>query len=137
MNIEFLPGKSPDDSLIRIYGSDAAPIVGLAHSLRDLSKSSAAAVMVHEQHGITRIRGCGLTICLSSKDEGIVETKEPLRFIWYLTRASVEVIAELLLCLSEPNNIGCYQWLCGDEARHGLPKSGIGLVVSRDERGNW
>jgi hypothetical protein len=86
MKLEFLESGSPDCPLIRLYEFDAKQAYSLRRITLQLARGRDQTVALHQQRGVTPVRGCQLTLSLGEKDQGAVETA-PLKFKWVLTKS--------------------------------------------------
>jgi len=136
MKLDYIGDGEREIALLRIFGSAKESWIALSLLLEKLISGQMSEVALHKQSDVIDEHTCGLTIRVADIDRGIVPPSTPLQFELRLTKESLTTARELIDSLATSNDAG-YQWLCGEEARFGLPTSHIGLLISTDKSGRW
>ncbi len=136
MKIEFLEEGSADCPLIRIYGTDPAEFSSLLNAVKELASAEGKNCSVHELPGFHTVSNYTLSIISSSKDKG-VRRISGTSFVWVLTPAKWLLVAGLIEPFALSPRDETYQWLSGNEARHGLNLASISVLLSCSRDGHW
>jgi hypothetical protein len=137
MKIEYLKAGSIDCPLIRLYGGDEATFDKLHAAALQLSEGTAIKLALHRTPGFHGLNGCGLTLAVGSRDEGVRLRSLAANFEWTLTRRNWRTVAGLIEPFTRQVANSAYQWLCGREAGEGLNASDISILISKDPAGRW
>lgn len=137
MQIEFLETGSPDCPLIRLYGVERKYFTALHDEILRLAADSEGRCPVHEIPGFQAHSDCRLTLISSSKNEDVRRLGPGLDFAWRLSPANWSVVGGLLEPFCTDFSEGRYQWLAGGQARHGLDRPGISVLLSCSSDGHW
>ena len=137
MKIEYLPKGSMDCPLIRIYYSETSAIRCFHRLIAKFCNGELKSAALHELPGF-QLNDCLLCLTVGVEDQGVQQISSAPAFTWVLTPARWCRIAELIepFTTAAPN-IHIHQWLAGREARQGLERSPIAVVLSNSDDGRW
>lgn len=136
LRIAFVPDGAEDTPLIRIYGTERAPLAALHAALMKLANKQAASIALAALDGVVA-HNATLTLSAGPRNLGINLPADGRSFEWIATRDAFEDAALLVepLLASPP---GGFQWLLGGEGGMLWQQAGeVGLVVSVSEDGGW
>lgn len=137
MQIDYLKAGATDCPLIRIYGRNASTIKEFHHILIALCGGTVTAVDIHRLAGF-QMNGCLLSLVAGAADQGVRQISAKHEFVWTLTPARWCTVAGFVepFTIADPP-IQIHQWLAGKEARKGLERSEIAVVLSNSDDGSW
>jgi len=136
MKVEYLENGSQDYPLIRIYGTRQTEFLSLLQAVRDVAAVIGKRSAIHEISGFDAVSNCMLTIVSSSVDEGIRQISAT-NFSWTLTQEKWRLVSGLIEPFASQICDGSYQWLSGKEARYGLNRGAISVLLSCSPDGHW
>ena len=136
MDIEFLKEGSADCPLVRIYGTDQKEFSTLLAAAKELATAEGKSRAAHEFPDFRPVSNCTLSLISASTDEGVRQIAD-MSFVWALTPAKWLLVAGLIEPFTLKPCDGSYQWLSGKEARHGLNRGPISILLSCSQDGHW
>lgn len=137
LRMEYLEEGSDDCPLIRIYGTEAAGYSSLRHEIHCLSEEAERTCRLHQLPGVLAFSNCTLTMSSSTNDEGVRQVGRGFDFTWRLSPAKWFIVAGLIEPFAGKIPLGVFQWLSGNEARHGLDMGKISVLISYSRTGSW
>lgn len=137
MQIDFLEEGSEDCPLIRLYGVEASQFAILLEAMLHLATRAQEECSLHDVPGFHALPGCRFKLISASAQTGVQRIGQSLDFEWRLTPAQSIVVAGLVEPFAQRVEQGRHQWLSGKQARYGLDRGDISVVLSCSADGHW
>jgi hypothetical protein len=136
MEIEFLKEGSADCPLVRIFGIDPQEFSTLADAIKELARAEGIERAADQLPGFHGVSNCRLTIISISTDDGVRQVSETT-FVWALSPSKWLLVGGLIEPFAARQCDGLHQWLTGPQARYGLNRGPISILLSCSDDGRW